>query len=375
MTEVSVSDRPLRVLMTADAVGGVWSYSVGLCRSLPEIQFVLATMGPRPVQVHRDALHGLENVTLAESNYSLEWMADGGLDFAESCGWLIHLAERFDPDVMHVNGYAHAPHVSDLPILVAAHSDVLSWWNAIHKAAAPPKWDGYRRRVINGLRAATHIAAPSAAALDDLERHYQPLTSPASVIPNGVDFAKFRPLDKRPIILAAGRVWDAAKNLTALNAAAPGLSWLVEIAGEVQNPDGGIASFTNVRLLGSLKPSEMARRLGHASIFVAPARYEPFGLAILEAAAAGCTLVLGDIPSLRENWEGAAAFIDPYCPADLQAAIATLIINPDRRNRLAAAARGRARHFTLDRMARAYSALYSDLMRDSARLGPAWCRS
>ena len=47
---------------------------------------------------------------------------------------------------------------------------------------------------------------------------------------------------------------------------------------------------------------------------------------------------------------------------------AALISNPQRRARLATAARCRARRFTLDRMAQAYSALYQDVMRNSARL-------
>ena len=78
--------------MTADAVGGVWSYAVGLCRSLSEIRFVLATMGPRPRQAQRDAICEFENVTLVESDYRLEWMADGVVDFTESCDWLIDLS-------------------------------------------------------------------------------------------------------------------------------------------------------------------------------------------------------------------------------------------------------------------------------------------
>jgi len=79
-------------------------------------------------------------------------------------------------------------------------------------------------------------------------------------------------------------------------------------------------------------------------------------------------LVLGDIASLRENWNGAAIFVDPKRPAELHAALAALISNPQRRARLATAARCRARRFTLDRMAQAYSALYQDVMRNSARL-------
>ena len=86
----------------------------------------------------------------------------------------------------------------------------------------------------------------------------------------------------------------------------------------------------------------MARHLGSAAIFAAPARYEPFGLAILEAAAAGCALVLGDISSLRENWGGAALFVDPEDPPALQRRHHALIADPEERTRLAAAARDRA---------------------------------
>jgi glycosyltransferase involved in cell wall biosynthesis len=112
----------------------------------------------------------------------------------------------------------------------------------------------------------------------------------------------------------------------------------------------------------------MARRVASAEIFAAPALYEPFGLAVLEAAAAGCVLVLGDIPSLRENWSGAAIFVDSKDPAALRATINALIANPQERTRLAATARDRAHRFTLDRMALAYAALYRDMMRTSIRL-------
>jgi glycogen synthase len=168
-------------------------------------------------------------------------------------------------------------------------------------------------------------------------------------------------------VLASGRLWDEAKNVAALAAAAPGLPWPVEVAGDLEHPDGGVAAYTNLRLLGPLPPAEMARRFGTAAIYAAPARYEPFGLAILEAAAAGCALVLGDIASLRENWDGAALFVAPDRPADLRAAIAGLIAAPEERSRLAAVARRRARSFTLHRMAQAYAALYRDMMSSSAR--------
>ncbi|MBV8506667.1 MAG: glycosyltransferase family 4 protein [Alphaproteobacteria bacterium] len=354
--------------MTADAVGGVWSYAVGLCRSLPEIRFVVATMGPPPRQTQRDAILQLENVTLVESNYRLEWMADAVVDFTDSRDWLIDLIQRHEADVVHVNGYAHAQLDDSCPVVVVAHSDVLSWWEAVHKFAAPPEWAEYRRQVMTGLAVAARIVAPTAAVLGDIERHYGALASNGVLISNGVDPAAFPALDKRPVVLAAGRLWDAAKNLVALDAAAPRLAWPVEIAGELEHPDGGAAAYAHVRLLGRLTPVEMARHLGSAGIFAAPARYEPFGLAILEAAAAGCALVLGDISSLRENWNGAARFVDSDDPRSLSTAINALVANPEERARLAAAARSRACRFTVDRMARAYAALYHDVMRSSAIL-------
>jgi glycosyltransferase involved in cell wall biosynthesis len=218
------------------------------------------------------------------------------------------------------------------------------------------------------LTAANRIAAPTAAVLHDLERHYMDLDGKGEVIPNGVGTAAFPPLLKRPVVLGAGRVWDNAKNLAALDAIAPHLAWPVEVAGDAAHPESGRATFEAARVLGPLCAPELARHLGQASIFVAPARYEPFGLTILEAAAAGCALVLGDIQSLRENWAGAAVFVDPEDRLALRSLINRLICHPEERRHWAAAARSRAKRFTLHRMGRAYAALYRDMALSSACL-------
>jgi glycogen synthase len=353
------------VLMTVDAVGGVWPYAIRLCAALPETRFVVATMGPRARQPQRDEIDVLENVTLVESEYCLEWMAGGIDDFAASRDWIVNLVETYGIDLLHLNGYAHACLGADFPVLVVAHSDVLSWWAATHNCAAPPEWDAYRKRVATGLGRATRVVAPSAAVLADLKCYYRLSNGKTTVIPNGIDLAAISPLLKRRVVLAAGRLWDAAKNLAALDAIAPDIAWPVEIAGDIEHPESGAVNFSHTRLLGSLGHVEMAQYLGRASIFVAPARYEPFGLAILEAAAAGCALVLGDISSLRENWDGAAVFVDPDDRSALKSAINQLIANPDKRNRAAAAARYRAREFMLTRMARAYAAVYRQMVRSS----------
>ncbi len=63
--------------------------------------------------------------------------------------------------------------------------------------------------------------------------------------------------------------------------------------------------------LGLLAPAELADGMRARIHLCVAGLYEPFGLSVLEAALSGCALVLGDIPSLRENWDGAADFAEP----------------------------------------------------------------
>ncbi len=355
------------VLMTVDAVGGVWSYALGLCAALPDIRFILATLGPRPRPAQRAAASRLDNVILVESDFRLEWMTGGQADITASTRWLEALALKHEVDLVHVNGYAQARLGSDCPIVVVAHSDVLSWWKAVHGEAAPAEWHGYRRQVVGGLRAADRVVAPTRTVQADLRRQYGLPLWNTRIIPNGIELSALMPLPKRPVIMAAGRIWDDAKNLRLLDGVAPHLDWPVEIAGASAHPETGVAEPRHARLLGVLSPEEMRRRLGEAAIFAAPALYEPFGLTVLEAAVAGCALVLGDIASLRENWDGAAIFVPPADASEWQAALARLIDDREVRDRLAVAARIRAKRFTLASTARRYRALYRELIGGSAK--------
>jgi glycogen synthase len=353
--------KPLTVLMTADAVGGVWSYSLSLCAALPEMRFVLAVMGPLPSPAQRAAASRLGNVILEEYGHRLEWMQGAAEHLGPSRHWLAILARRHDADLLHVNGYAHAVNDAGLPTIVVAHSDVLSWWRAVHGEAAPAEWDPYWREVIAGLHAADRVVAPTAAVLDDLARHYGFRRHRGAVIANGIDVAAYAPRPKRAVVMAAGRLWDMAKNLSVLDEIAGELDWPVEIAGDPSHPESGVIHFASARLLGVLSPAEMAERLGEAAVFAAPARYEPFGLGILEAAASGCALVLGDIPSLRENWGAAALFVPPDDRAAWRSTLGCLIADDQRREALGAAARQRAARFTRERMSARYAELYREL--------------
>jgi glycogen synthase len=340
----------MRVLLTTDCVGGVWTYSLDLARGLRAAgaEVVLATMGASLRSDQRAEADAAGLAGLYESDFALEWMEDPWAQVDEAGDWLLELAAAESVDVVHSNSFAHGSVPWGRPVVVVGHSCVVSWWRAVEGADPPRGWDEYRRRVETGLRAADAVAAPTAAMLRELESAYG-LTA-GLVIANGSSQAETE-CEKEPFILAAGRLWDRAKGLDLLDRAAGGLAWPVLAAG-----DGGTAA--TVRPLGRLSRRELAGLRQRAGVFVAPVRYEPFGLAILEAARAGCPLVLADIPSLRELWSGAAAFVDPRDSRGLHDELAALIADPQARMRLGRAAQMRARRYTVERMTRSYIALY-----------------
>jgi glycogen synthase len=352
------------VLMTADTVGGVWTYALELANALAsrDVRFTIATMGTPLSAEQRREVNALANVEICESNYRLEWMPEPWEDVASAGDWLLELKDRLQPEIVHLNGYAHGALAWDAPTLLVGHSCVLSWWRAVHNTDAPPEWNHYREAVTAGLRAADLVVGPSAAMVASLNEHYGPLPS-TRVIPNGRRLFNRGTERKEEVIFAAGRLWDHAKNISALDAVAPDLRWPVFVAGEAVGPGGSGVQQTNVRHLGRLAAADVESWLQRASIYAFPARYEPFGLSVLEAALAGCALVLGDIPSLREIWGNAALFVAPNDSAALMSALNHLADNPAERASFANRARAAAARFSPEQMANNYLAAYTELLK------------
>jgi len=342
----------MRVLMTADTVGGVWTYAMELARAMPETEFVVATMGRAATESQEREVP--PNARLVQSELKLEWMDDPWLHVERAGEWLLGLEDELSPDVVHLNGYAHGVLPFRAPKLVAGHSCVLSWWRAVKNEEAPAEWNTYREQVARGLRECDLVVAPSAWMLGALHETYR-FDTPAKLIYNGRTFTATSGFDHRASVFAAGRMWDEAKNLRAVVEAAPMIDWPVRIAG-----DGGESS-RNVTHLGRLDHDRLARAYGESAIYLFPALYEPFGLSILEAALAGCALIIGDIPSLHEIWRDAAVFVDPRDPEAIARATNEVIANAPFRVELAARATNRAREFTPERMAHAYMETYAQL--------------
>ena len=358
--------------MTTDPVGGVWTFALELCVRLARhgVSVTLATLGAPLTSAQRSATARLPGFELEESAFRLEWMAARGADLERAGGWLLRLEREHRPDVIHLNHLVHGNLPWRGPVLVTGHSSVASWWQAVHGTALPAKWVTYEQRVARSLQAAHCVTAPTHAMLSQLHRYYGPLPALTAVVPNGRDPALFpRSHRKEHLVLSAGRLWDAAKNVRALAVVAPLVEWPVCIAGEAVSLDGGWTEIgaTNLHLLGALAPQELLSWYARAAIYALPARYEPFGLTALEAALSGCALLLGDIPSLREIWGNAAWYVAPDDHAGLRARLEELIWNDAARTELAARAAEVAPRLSAESMAQGYLRLYYELTGQPAR--------
>jgi glycosyltransferase involved in cell wall biosynthesis len=361
MTEVT------SLLMTADPLGGAFTHAVDLAAELANrgVRVTLAILGGRLSRSQERAAHEVKGLTLEQSTYRLEWMDDARDDVQRSGEWLLGLERRACPDIVQLGSYAHGAQPFTAPKIIAAHSCALSWWEAVTGTPPPPAYDDYRVAVQTGLAAADAVVTPTGTMLRALVEQYGHPARPR-IIP-GAAPRGFRPSAKEATIATVGRLWDPAKNIAALGAIAPSLPWPIYAAGSNIDLDGKPRRLGGVHPLGELGRLEVASLLSRAAIFALPARYESFGLSVLEAALSGCALVLGDIPALRETWSDTALYAPPDDREALARALQTLIDEPERRLDLARRARARALARTPARTVNAYLTLYAELRRAKSR--------
>jgi len=99
-----------------------------------------------------------------------------------------------------------------------------------------------------------------------------------------------------------------------------------------------------------------------ASLYLAPARYEGFGITLLEAFRAGCPVLASDIPAHREVGGDAAVYAGDNAAAAWQSAIAELMSDEHRRQQLVTAGRSRESNFSWIDAARQTEAVYRELV-------------
>jgi glycosyltransferase involved in cell wall biosynthesis len=336
-----------RIVVTADAVGGVWRYALDVAAGLVrrDVRAAVLGMGPEPSDAQR-AEARTAGVALDWLDDRLDWTVQGAADAEALARDLARHPMVRAADILHLNAPTlHGAGEAPKPTVVAAHSCLTTWWRGVRGSAPPAEWEWHRRLTARGLRRATVAVAPSRSFAQDLVAAYGPLPA-LRVVPNGARSVPALP--REDVVLAVGRWWDAAKNAEALDAAAGRIDWTVQAAGPLTSPGGERIPLRRPQLLGTLGPAAMAERLGRAPIHLSLALYEPFGLSVLEAATSGAALVLSDIPTFRELWEGAALFVDPRDPHDVARAVNGLIADRALRRRLGEDAARRAGRYTLE---------------------------
>ncbi|HEX7048993.1 MAG TPA: glycosyltransferase family 4 protein [Longimicrobiales bacterium] len=367
----------MRILITTDVAGGVWSYTEELTDALLARGHTLCLVilgEPGAVQRSWLAKHRDLSVTLLPS--PLEWEPEPEPGLSASVEALRRVVEAEQPDVIHLNQYYYGAFALGAPHVVVAHSDVVSWWRAVKREEPPADawFRRYRRWVAEGLRGARVRVAPSRWIAQQIESIYG--LGPVRVVYNGRSARRFRArrrARREPVVVAAGRLWDEAKGARDLIPAAALLAGRarVVLAGPATHPAEGEAfpvDAPGLEWVGMLDAEELRLLLSQARVYTATSRYEPFGLAPLEAALAGCALVLSDIPTFRELWDGCALFYAPGDAGALAEAALALLGDEDRRKALADAARARAlSRYTPARMAERYEAVYRDAVESAAR--------
>ncbi len=299
-----------RLLITTDAVGGVWRYAIDLANGLTArgVSCVLAVLGPAAGPDQRAEAEAVPGLHLVQTGLPLDWTADSPAALTACSAKLATLAALTGVQGVHL----HAPALMGAarwpaPVVVVGHSDLGTWWRAMREGPPPEDFAWRIAATGAGLRAAAAVIAPSAAQAAAMRAVYGPMA--VQVVHNGRDPTAAASDPRERAVLTAGRLWDEAKGAMRLDAAAARLDAPVRAAGPVASPNGAAVAPTHMRLLGALGPAAMAREYAASTVFASMARYEPFGLAVLEAAQSGMRLVLSDIPTFRELWDGVAAFV------------------------------------------------------------------
>lgn len=369
----------MHLLVTTDTLSGVWTYTrelvTGLCTRGHRVTLVSFGEIPLPPQTAwMDSLQGLDYHPTA---FRLDWMEDGERSFADSSAYLLSLCREVKPDLLHFNQLCYGALPVDLPRIVVAHGDMVSWWKAVHgHEPEASRWMRWHRHVVTrGLAEANAVVASTHSMLETVRASY--LHPPnVRVIANGRNPLYFNPyVGKEDFVLAVGRIWDLGKQVSLLThsshsvpvcivgSEAPPRSTKVPIRADVK------LAVDNVSLSfkGAQSESQLRNLYSRAAIYAATSRYDPTGISVLEAALSRCAIVANDIPAFRETWQEDAVYFRHNDAASLAEAIQRLSEDKALCRTYANRAYQRARErFTAKRMLDEYIQLYHAVAREES---------
>ena len=228
----------------------------------------------------------------------------------------------------------------------------------------------YRALVPRSARSAERVICPSRFTAEDLSTRYAIPPERIRVIPGAPALAPgSAPSPEGPYLLAVGDL-RLKKNLPALIEAyrrlrREGIGHRLVLAGADLGVAGELARLADrepVELTGFVDDERLDALIRGADALVFPGIYEGFGLVALEAMQRGCPVVLARAGALPETGGSAAAYFDPLDPDELAGALLGVVGDRREHERLSAAGRERAAHFSWERTAAATVAVYQELL-------------
>lgn len=358
----------MRILLTTDTVGGVWTFSREVTRGLLSCgqSVALVSFGRPPSQpqlswVAQTKMTYGGAFRYVSSEVPLEWMEANKAAYSGGKDLLCRLAEEFNADLVHANQFCFGALPLGIPKLVTAHSDVKSWASACRPGALDLSSDWfqqYQSLVCAGLEGADLVVAPSRWMLKALRNGFE-FDGRTEIVLNGRTIEA--PPTELPRYLQAvsvGRLWDEGKGLSVLNEVDACMPIL--LVGENTFAGAGAPDLKSTQYLGSLEEESVLETFRKCSLYLATSIYEPFGLAPLEAALCGCGVLARGIPSLREVWGNAAEFF--HDADELSGLLLRLKNSPDALKGLQSRSLHRALELSADRMVTRYLAIYERLL-------------
>lgn len=326
----------MHILLTADTLTGTWTYARELATGLTAqgIQVTLVSFGDVPLSEQTTWMDSLPGFDYRPTAFRLEWMQEGEGDMEEASAYLESLIEDAQPDLLHLTQYCFGALPIDIPRIVVAQGDLLSWWIAVHghepRETEWMRW--YRSMVADGIRGASFFVSPSMFMLDSIRLCYaKPVNS--RVIHNGRDPLMFNPyISKEDTVLSVGKLWDAGKQVSLLTQRSHPVPVCIVAADQPVD----VARFPlradvklkteeyDVAFRGPQSEAQLRSLYSRASVYVATSRYEPFGMAPLEAALSRCAIVANDIPVFREIWGDTAVYFRTNSASSLADALRRL---------------------------------------------------
>jgi len=290
--------------------------------------------------------------------------------------WARSLPPRLAGDVVHALTPLAPPRRPGQVLVVTVHDDV----PYTHPELLTPHGAAWHRTMIDrAAREAAVIAVPTRAAADGLRAAGIDARievagagpTPAMLVPVGdaALTAARRHFHLPPVYLITVATLEPRKGLDVL------LDALVELPGVhlavvgrtgwghvdpvTETKRRGLAD--RVHLLGGLSDADLAAVLAGAAASVSPSRSEGFGLPLLEAMSRGIPVVHSAAPALVEVSGGAGVLTPVGDSAALATALAGVLNDPLRAQRLAVAGRLRAADFSWAEVAQRMWAIYTEL--------------